>query len=215
MSARNSQLDRARTRATEDRRRVLDEIRRSRISAGLSHAQVGQICHLSRSAVARPESGVRNPTLVELATIATVVGLDIRLRVYPAGDPIRDAGHARLLELLRHELAPGLRGRTEVPLPIEGDLRAWDAVISGAGWRLMVEAETVVDDVQALERRLARKLRDGGVDHCLLLVADTPRNRGAVAAAPAAFPAWPLWTRGILAELRSARRPAAGAIVFR
>ena len=79
----------------------------------------------------------------------------VRLRAYPAGDPIRDAGHTRLLDRLRRDLASGLQWRSEVPLPIEGDLRAWDAVIGGPGWRLMVEAETLIDDVQALERRLA------------------------------------------------------------
>ena len=143
------------------------------------------------------------------------MGLEVRFRAYPAGDAIRDAGQARLLERLRRDLQTSLQWRTEVPLPIEGDLRAWDALIGGPGWRLMVEAETVIADVQALERRLARKLRDGRIDHCLLLVADTPRNRRAVAAAPAAFGAWPLRTRDVLAALREGRRPTAGGIVFR
>src|SRR5262249_16423991 len=81
----------------------------------------------------------------------------------------------------------GLRWRTEVPLPIEGDLRAWDAMITGPRWRVAVEAETVIEDVQALERKLSRKQRDGGIDHVMILIADTHRNRRAVAAAPAAF----------------------------
>ena len=155
------------------------------------------------------------PTSRSRACLAAAVGLDLRLQAYPAGDQIRDAGHARLLERLRRDLGPGIRWSTEVTLPIEGDLRAWDAVITGQGWRLMVEAETVIDDVQALERRLARKLRDGGVDHCLLLVADTPRNRRAVSAAPAAFAAWPLNTREVLGLLRVGQRPMSGGIVFR
>jgi hypothetical protein len=150
-----------------------------------------------------------------MGAVGAVLGLDVRFRAFPSGDPIRDAGHARLLERLRREVNPSLRWRTEVALPIEGDLRAWDAVIAGPDWRLMVEAETVIDDVQALERRLGRKLRDGRVDHCLLLVADTRRNRRAVAAAPAAFAAWPLQTRELLGLLRIGRRPAAGGIVFR
>jgi hypothetical protein len=77
-----------------------------------------------------------------------------------------------------------------------------------------VEAETVVVDVQALERKLRLKQRFGGVHHLLLLVADTPRNRQALSAAPAAFQGWPLRTREILCALRAGRDPGAGGIVF-
>jgi hypothetical protein len=199
-----------------DQQRVLEDIDAARRGGGLSNRDVGRACGVDPSTVWRIlHADTRVADLQLQACIAAAVGLDLRLHAFPAGDPIRDAGQARLLERLRRDLGPGLRWRTEVPLPIEGDLRAWDAGISGSDWRLMVEAETVIADVQALERRLARKLRDGGVDHCLLLVADTPRNRQAVAAAPAAFAAWPLRTRDILAALRSGRRPGAGGIVFR
>ena len=59
-------------------------------------------------------------------------------------------------------------------MPIAGDLRAWDAVITLAGRRAGCEAETAgLTDIQALERRLALKLRDGDVDVLILVVADT------------------------------------------
>ena len=99
-------------------------------------------------------------------------------------------------------------------MPVVGDLRAWDAVIRGPGWRIGVEAETVLDDLQALERRLALKRRDGDVDHVVLLVADTRRNRRALAGAPAAFADLPMRTRDILAPLRDARDPGASGIVI-
>jgi hypothetical protein len=57
---------------------------------------------------------------VDLATIGAMVGLDVRLRAWPAGDPIRDAGQQRLLDRLRLRVGPTVRLRTEVPLPIEG-----------------------------------------------------------------------------------------------
>jgi len=87
-------------------------------------------------------------------------------------------------------------------------------LIRGPGWRIGVEGETVLDDIQAVERRVALKRRDGNVDHVILLVADTPRNRRALAAAPAAFGDLPLRTREILAALRDGRDPGGSGIVI-
>jgi hypothetical protein len=52
----------------------------------------------------------------------------------------------------------------------------------GAGWRHGVEAETRPNDRQALERRLALKLRDGHVDSLSLLLLDSRHNRDFVRA---------------------------------
>jgi hypothetical protein len=102
---------------------------------------------------------------------------------------------------------------TEVALPIDGDRRAWDAMIVGAGWRVGVEAETVLDDIQAVERRLALKRRDGDVDHVILLVADTRRNRLALAAAPGAFGDLPPRARMARRTLAAGRNPGVGRFV--
>ena len=144
----------------------------------------------------------------------STIGLELVLRAYPAGDPIRDAGQQRLLDRLRRHIHASLRCRTEVPLPTHGDLRAWDMLIDGAMWRIAVEAETVLDDLQALERRLRRKQRDGGMEHVILLVADTRRNRRAIAAAPAAFAGFSRDARATLAALRAGQDPGRSAIVF-
>ena len=58
-----------------------------------------------------------------------------------------------------------------------GDLRAWDAVIVGNRWRDAVEAEIRLRDIQALDRRIALKQRDGSVDAVILLVWNTRWNR--------------------------------------
>jgi transcriptional regulator with XRE-family HTH domain len=194
--------------------RVRADLVRARQGAGLSRETVGRGCGLSRTIVERIEAGSRPTTVREFAAVGAVVGLDVRLRAYVAGDPIRDAGQQRLLDRLRPRLHPNLPWSTEVPLPIAGDLRAWDALIQGPGWRVGVEAETVLDDIQALERRLALKRRDGDVDHFILLVAETRRNRGALASAPAAFGDLPLRTRHILAALRDGRDPGQSGIVI-
>lgn len=170
---------------------------------GTSHAKVGRF---ERSDVAYPD-------LEFLGAYCAVVGLDLVLRTYPAGDPIRDRAQLALLDRFRARLHRILRWRTEVPLGIEGDLRAWDAVIQGAGWRIGVEAETALDDVQAVERRLMLKRRDGQVDHVILLIADTRRNRRALAAAPASFGDLPLRTREVLTALREGRDPVESGIV--
>src|SRR3990170_5607742 len=64
-----------------------------------------------------------------------------------------------------------------------GDRRAWDAVVRGRGWCAGVEAETRLRDAQATARRIGLKARDGDVDHVVLLLADTRRNREALAVA--------------------------------
>lgn len=134
MTSRNSTIRRAARIAGEDETHVLADIARSRRGAGLSHAEVGRQCGMSRTMVARAEAGTRPTTIQEYARMGAAVGLDVRLRAYAAGDPIRDAGQQRLLERLRPRVSAILAWRTEVPLPIDGDRRAWDAVIRGTGW---------------------------------------------------------------------------------
>jgi hypothetical protein len=63
------------------------------------------------------------------------------------------------------------------------DQRAWDAAIEVGGKRFGIEAETRLGDIQALQRRIALKLRDDpATAHAILLLADTRRNRTVVRA---------------------------------
>jgi hypothetical protein len=105
------------------------------------------------------------------------VGLDLSSRLYPGAGPLRDAAHASLLWNFRSLLHRSIRWATEVPLPIAGDLRAWDAFISTNAWRYGIEAETSPRDAQALNRRLQLKARDGGVDGVLLVLRDSQSIR--------------------------------------
>src|SRR5215213_7074930 len=175
MVARIGPLRRARQVASDDERRVQTDLRLARLNAGLSRETVGHVVGLPRSAIERIERGRRRTTLEEYAAFGAAVGHDVRLRAYPAGDPIRDVGQQRLLERFRRQLHPSLRWRTEVAVAIDGDVRAWDALIDGRDWRCHVDAETVLDDLPALERRVERKKRDGAADHVVLVVADTRR----------------------------------------
>ena len=214
MPTRDGRLARATRVAADDERRVLAELARAQRSAGLSDEAVARACRMSRWTVARIVDGRRRASLVELAAIGAAVARDIRMHAYPAGDPIRDAGQQRLLDRFRARLHTGLAVRTEVPLPIESDLRAWDAVVRGADWRRPAEAETVLDDIQALERRLALKVRDGGVDGVILVIADTARNRLALAAAPGSFLGFDRNARRVLSALANGRDPGGSSLIL-
>jgi hypothetical protein len=169
---------------------------------------------MSRWTVARVVAGKRRATVIELAAIGAAVGLDVRTHAYQAGDPIRDAGQQRLLDRFRALVHPSVGFRTEVPLPIAGDRRAWDAVLSTPGWRAAVEVETVMDDVQALDRRVALKARDGALELVILVIADTPRNRRAIASAPSGFASWSQDARALLGALRRGEAPPSRGILF-
>jgi hypothetical protein len=200
--------------AAEDQRRVLAELAQAQRSAGLSDEDVARACRMSRWTMARIVDGHRRASVVELAAIGAAVGRDIRLHAYPAGDPIRDAGQQRLMNRFRARLHPSLVMPTEVGLPIDGDLRAWDGFVLGVDWRRPAEAETVLDDIQALERRLALKIRDGGVDGVILVIADTLRNRRALAAAPGSFSTFDRNARRVLAALAAGRDPGGSSLIL-
>jgi transcriptional regulator with XRE-family HTH domain len=206
---------RARRRVEDDLRRVLAEIDLARRAAGLSHDAIAETCRVSGSTIARTLAGdIASPDLRLLAAMSAAVGQELRLRSFLSGDPIRDAGQQRLLERFHARVSPRTRWRTEVPLPIAGDLRAWDAVISGPGWIAAIEAETVLEDVQAVERRVALKRRDGAMDRVLLVVSDAARNRRALGSAPGAFPDFDRAARATLRALAAGVDPRRSAILL-
>ncbi len=80
---------------------------------------------------------------------------------------------------------------------------------------LHVEAETRLTDYQAQTRRIMLKARDAGVQHVLLVLADTRNNRAAVAAAGSAITElFPVSARRALAALAAGEHPGGSAIVF-
>jgi transcriptional regulator with XRE-family HTH domain len=191
------------------------ELRGARELSGLSRREVSEATGVPESAVRRLELGqLREVSMERLALVADAVGLEPSLRLYPTGAPMRDAAHLALLERLRGRLHPSFRWRAEVPLPGANELRAWDGgVWLGRDW-VPVEAETRIGDLQALERRTNLKMRDGGVQSVILLVADTRNNRAAIRSASAAWlSAFPIATRLALRELAGGRLPEASALI--
>jgi transcriptional regulator with XRE-family HTH domain len=204
-------LDRARRRSERSRTTIGDELREARLATGLSQRQVAEIVRTSRAEVSRVERGAAPWLgLDDLARYASVVGLDLSVRLLPGPDPVRDASHLRLLARLEWVLGAGLRMRREVPIGPPGDLRAWDALIaSRSGWGVGVEAETRLRDVQAVQRRLALKQRDSSVELAILLVAATRNNRQALRLARDDLDGtYPIRGEDLLDAVRAGRRPA-------
>ena len=192
------------------------EIRLARLELDLSQEAAAAAIARSGSAWSRLERAeVVNLPLIDLTVAAAVVGLELNLRTYPAGRPLRDRSHLELLERLRARLAPGVLWQTEVPLPNPGDLRAWDALIRVAQVRVGVEAETRARDAQALQRKLMLKRRDGGVDHVILLLASTRHNREFLRSVGAGFKAeLPLPGKLALERLAAGRDPQGSSIIL-
>jgi transcriptional regulator with XRE-family HTH domain len=178
-------IDRTYDRGTRRGARLLrvlgDEFRDKRLAVGFSQQAVARGAAISQGWYSRVEAGTAiGLAVMDAARIASVLGLDLSVRAYPGGNPLRDAAHSeRLMRFLNHVRAP-LSYQLEVPLPALPDRpeqRAWDAMIRGGGKRTAVELEIRLRDSQALERRINLKRRDDPTEAFVLLVADTRTNR--------------------------------------
>jgi transcriptional regulator with XRE-family HTH domain len=197
-------------------RQIGRELREARRSHGLSADVVGRAVGCSGSFVRRVERAlVRGVSVVLLARLAAVCGLDLSVRLFPGGEPLRDSPQLGLAAAFRPQLHATLGWASEVPLPIAGDRRAWDGMVSGSGWRYGVEFESAPTDAQAVTRRCQLKQRDGGVDGVLLVVPDTHRARDFVRQmAVVAGATFPVASRAALARLRNGLDPGGSAIVI-
>ena len=191
------------------------EIRHARLAAGLTLGEVAAAAGISAGELSRIERGLA-PWLDVLvaARVCAVVGLDLSVRAYPGGDPLRDAAHVRMFAAFRELLGPALRIRGEVLIGDARDLRAWDATIASRVDAAAAEFESRIGDAQALVRRIALKQRDSGVDRVLLVVLDTRLNRAALRlAGPLIESAFPLGDREVRRALAAGSVPAESGIV--
>jgi transcriptional regulator with XRE-family HTH domain len=195
---------------------VLKELRLGRIDRNLSGAILADALGISGAQYSRIERGlVRGLSIEQASALLGAVGLDLSIRVYPGGQPLRDAAHAALLDRLRNEVHRSLRIMSEVPFPNPADRRAWDLVVLGTSWRHAFEAETRPRDLQALERRLALKVRDGGVDAVSLLLLDSRYNRALVREHAAALrERFPVPGPRALELLRAGVDPGSGSVIL-
>ena len=150
-----------------------------------------------------------------LARHAAAVGLRARLKLYPEGSPLRDAGQVELMRRLRERVGSAGRWAIEVPIPLDRDQRAFDAVLTFDGWRCGVELITRLYDCQAQLRAIHLKQRDAGLQRMVAVVRASHANRRAVrAAGPYLAEAFPIGTRATLAALDAGVDPGANGLVL-
>lgn len=218
MPTRETVRQRGKRLGRAQRHRIGAELRSARVGAGLSLREVGRRIGLSHSGVARRERGeVETLSIDQISVMATVLGLDLRVSLYPTGAAVRDAAHLALLTRFRSRLASSVRFRTEVPMPIPGDLRSADGVVDllhGTGTVVMVEAETRVHDVQALVRRVRLKQRDLGAARAILVLGDTRHHRMLLKAEPGLAVEFPVSARTCLRALAAGDDPGGDAILL-
>lgn len=192
-----------------------DELRSARIMAGLSQRAVGAAVGCSGATISRVERGLVPDLTVRFAMRhAAVVGLVFRVDLYPAGQPIRDAGQLRVLGRLEPHVRPPFVWKLEWPIG-RGDLRAFDAGAVMPGCRIGFEVWSRVHDLQAQVRRSQRKQADSGVERLILVFGDTWANRRAVRGTGEPLRrSFPLSSRQILGALRAGRDPGGDGIVF-
>ena len=209
-------------RGAAEARELIDtarrEIRATRRAHGLSLAAAARRAGMSASQLTRLERGrLALPTLEQVCRAARSVGLRPWLKLYPDEVPVRDAAQLPLLARFETLLAPPLRLRREVPMPIASDLRAWDGRISDGQRTASIEAESKLDDVQAVSRRIELKVRDdpdAGI--VILLLSRTAHNRRVLAVHREALRGqFPLDGAAVSRALRRGRIPAASGILLR
>jgi transcriptional regulator with XRE-family HTH domain len=192
------------------------EVREARRALGLRQVDVARAAGVSASWISRIERGLApDVSLILLGVVLAVVGLDLSVRAFPGGAPLRDAGQRGVLGRFKALLPTDAPWRTEVPMPIPGDQRAWDAMAGLWGLRVGVEAETAPADFQALERRIMLKARDSGIDRVILVLADSKRNRALLRDEGESLRAsFPLQGRAALAAIRSGVDPGCNLLVL-
>lgn len=208
-------------RAVELRRTVGLDFATVREDAGLTRAQVAREAGISPSSVGRVESGLIEPDFETMARMASALGCDVSIRLFPAGAPIRDRFQAPMLEALlavTHQ-----RWQRFVEVPVVGTVRGViDCALGHPVLPLLVATEVqsqlrrpeatlrrCSDTAEALGRSrlgiaMAAALDVGAVDVSRLLVLrSTTANRAVVRELERTFAAaYPARAADALAALR-------------
>ncbi|MGH2391959.1 MAG: hypothetical protein ACRDGH_00485 [Candidatus Limnocylindria bacterium] len=149
-----------------------------------------------------------------LARHAAVVGLRARIKLYPEGDAVRDAGQVALIRRFREEVGEYGKWAFEVPIPRSGDQRALDAVLTVAGGRIGLEFYTRLADVQAQLRAANLKKRDAELDRLVVVVQATRGNRRALREAGSVLVDFPGSGPRLLTALAAGDVPATDGVIL-
>jgi len=192
-----------------------NELRTGRHIRGVTLRELGAAIGVSASEISRRELAKSGRLTGEkLAVHAAAVGLRLSVKLWPVGGGIRDAAQARYVAAFVARVGRRWNVMLEAPIPIAGDLRAIDLLLTNANARVAVEVITRLADLQAQVRAAQLKSRDIGASRLILVVAGTHANRNAMASARGALvDAFDLDARRILAQLAAGRDPLRDGIV--
>jgi transcriptional regulator with XRE-family HTH domain len=193
------------------------DIRTARRLGGLSIREAASHVGISESQWSRLERGLlRVVNLGLVCRAARAVGLELSLKLYLAGSPVRDKASLAILDRFALLLGRPLRLQREVVLPGARDLRAWDGRIEGDERPGSTECESHLEDIQALARRIALKQRDDpGAGVVILVLNRTAHNRRVLAEHREALRLqFPMDGAAIARELRAGRVPRASGIIL-
>jgi transcriptional regulator with XRE-family HTH domain len=130
------------------------EIRRMRVDAGLSQRRLAELAGIDHAFQSLIERGLREPSLAVLIAIATALGGNVNIRLFPGTGPrLTDPIQARITEALIRILDPRWTRMVEVPVhrPARGVI---DIVTHDQSAGIIVATE-----VQSELRRLEQQLR--------------------------------------------------------
>jgi hypothetical protein len=200
--------------------RTLEDLRIARMNAGVSVRALADDLRWSASATTRFLAGqLQDVRVIQLSEMASVLGYEISLGLHPIGEPIRDKGQRALGTRFDAMLSTDWTVTDEAPLPIAGDLRAWDKLLrlkdSSPPYLVGIDLETRVTDIQALVRRTRLRERDGGADKILIVLGDSATNRRLVNDLRASLgDAYKTPPRAILRAARSGQRLVGSGVVL-
>lgn len=191
------------------------DLRVARICAGMTQRQVGMAVRCSASHISRIENAqVVQVSVLQLSMVAAAVGLKLYITVHPAGRRPLDKPQITLLDDFNARLHPSWRRRIEVPIPIDGDLRAVDELIQNDACTCAVEAFTRFSDVQRQVRPARLKQRDLGADRLILLVRGSRANREMLReAGPILTNEFPVATRAAMRALAAGQDPGGDCLI--
>lgn len=201
---------------TRDLADAASELHQARLRAGLTARAVGAAVGVSYMTILRNESATMpGPRPMLLARHAAAVGLRARIRLYPGDGAVRDAGQVALIRRFRERVGNAGRWAFEVPIPLPGDQRALDAVLTVARGRIGLEFYVRLADCQAQLRAAHLKQRDAELDRMVIVVKATRANRRALReAAPAIADAFPGSSRRLLAILAAGELPPSNGVIL-
>jgi transcriptional regulator with XRE-family HTH domain len=217
MSSRIRRLDEAVRKLDWQLRELGEEYRQGRLRAGLTLKSLATAVGVSESTLRRIEAGKSRHTSPEtLIRHGAALGMRTGIRTFPNGPPLHDAPQLGLIADFRGRIQPGgWDWDYEHRMPIQGDRRAIDAVISRPTCRCGLEFFVRFHDCQAQLRDVLLKQRDAGLPRLFVVVRGSNANRRALRSAEEVLKtALPLGTREVLAAPAAGRDPGANGLVI-